>query len=249
MDERGFRVAAQEPVSDRVVAQILSLVKAGNLKAGDRLPSERELADSFKVSRPTIREALKALTVLGVLKTKHGSGIFVSPLEASDILGPLTFFLTLKDVQVDRLYEARRLIEGEIASLAATRCELNDALELRQYISEQNQVVHDPRSFRVSDTRFHAKLAAKSGNSFLARAAESLNVLGLEFRKIASETPNVISSSIRDHQSIVAAIESRDAEGARIAMQGHMMNVLRSTKEGASLRLLPLENKTEELGG
>ena len=184
-----------------------------------------------------------------MLKTKHGSGIFASPLEASDILQPLTFFLTLKDVQVDRLYEARRLIEGEIASLAASRCELNDALELRQYIAEQNRVVHDPHLYRAADTRFHAKLAEMSGNSFLARAAESLNVLGLEFRKIASETPSVISGSVHDHQSIVAAIESRDAEGARIAMQAHMMNVLRSTKESASLRLLPREDKEQGLGG
>ncbi len=107
-----FRVVAinQEPASERVVSQLLGLVKAGNLKAGDRLPSERELAEMFNVSRPTVREALRALVVLGVLKARHGSGIFVSPLEATDILGPLAFFLALKDVQIDRLYEARRLI-------------------------------------------------------------------------------------------------------------------------------------------
>src|ERR1700761_1324815 len=111
-----FHVSAisQQPASDRVVSQVMGMVRAGSLKAGDRLPSERELAEMFQVSRPTVREALRALGALGVLKTRHGSGICVSPLQAADILGPLTFFLSLQDVQVDRLYEARRLIEGEI---------------------------------------------------------------------------------------------------------------------------------------
>lgn len=243
-----FQVVAisQEPAADRVVAQLLGLVKAGNLKAGDRLPSERELAEMFNVSRPTVREALRALVVLGVLKSRHGSGIFVSQLEATDILGPLAFFLSLKDVQVDRLYEARRLIEGEIASLAARNATAADIAELRQYIAEQDRVVDDPQSYRAVDIAFHHKLAEIAGNPFLARAAESLNVLGLEFRKIASETRNIIANSVRDHRAIIDCIAVGDAEGARIAMQSHMMNVLRSTKEAETLRLLPSKEMKEE---
>jgi GntR family transcriptional repressor for pyruvate dehydrogenase complex len=225
----------QEPASDRVVSQLLAMVKAGTLKPGDRLPCERDMAEMFNVSRPTVREALRALAVLGVLKARHGSGIFVSALEAKEILGPLSFFLTLQDVQVDQLYEARRLIEGEIASLAARYATVGDIAELRQLIAEQQQRIGDPHSYRESDGSFHRRLAQIAGNPFLARAAESLGVLGLEFRKTASETPAVLESSIRDHYVIVDCIAAGDMDGARIGMQAHMMNVLRSTKAAAAL--------------
>lgn len=185
----------------------------------------------FNVSRPTVREAMRALVILGVLKTRHGSGVFVSPLEASDILGPLSFFLSLKEVQVDRLYEARRLIEGEIASLAATHAISDEIDELRRLILVQDHVIDDPRLYRGVDANFHRKPAEMAGNPFLTRATESLNVFGLEFRKIVSETSAVIAGSVRDHIVIVDCVAQGDAEGARIGMQSHIMNVLRSTKE------------------
>lgn len=225
----------QEAASDRVVSQLLAMVKAGTLKPGDRLPCEREMAERFNVSRPTVREALRALVVLGVLRARHGSGIFVSALEATEILGPLSFFLSLHNVQVDQLYDARRLIEGEIASLAARNANLGDIADLRQYITEQEQLIHDPQGYRESDCRFHRKLAQIAGNPFFARAAESLGVLGLEFRKTASETTVVLESSIRDHHVIVDSISAGDPDGARIGMQAHMMNVLRSTKAAISI--------------
>ena len=110
---------SREGASEKVVHRLLALVKTGDLKPGDRLPGERDLAEMFHVSRPTMREAMRALAVLGVVNPRHGGGIFVSALEAADLLGPLSFFLTLKEVEVDRLYQARAVIEGEIAALAA----------------------------------------------------------------------------------------------------------------------------------
>ncbi len=188
-----------EPASERVVSQLLAMVKAGTLKPGDRLPCERDMAEMFKVSRPTVRQVIRALVVLGVLK-------------------------------------ARRLIEGEIASLAARNATACDMAELRQYIAEQEQFIRDPHPYRESDGGFHRKLAQIAGNPFLTRASESLGVLGLEFRKTASETPAVLESSIRDHYVIVDCIAAEDLGGARIGMQAHMMNVLRSPKAaGASI--------------
>lgn len=238
----------QEPAADRVVSQLLAMVTAGTLKPGDRLPCERDMAEMFNVSRPTVREGLRALAVLGVLKARHGSGIFVSALQATEILGPLSFFLTLQDVQVDQLYDARRLIEGEIASLAARNATAGDIAELQKYIAEQEQLIDDPRSYRESDGSFHRLLAQMAGNPFLARASESLGVLGLEFRKTASETPIVLESSIRDHRIIVDSIAAGDVDGARIGMQAHMMNVLRSTKAGGSFDIGMQQQKRLKTG-
>jgi GntR family transcriptional repressor for pyruvate dehydrogenase complex len=227
---------AREGVALRLVHRLLGMVRTGNLKPGDRLPSERELAELFDVSRPTIREAIKALTMLGVLRTRHGGGIFVSPLEAADLLGPLTFFLSLRDVEVDHLYDARALIEGEIAARAACRASEADANELEALIAQQEGVVDNPVAYRDVDRRFHMRLAEISGNPFLARTAESLFTLGEEFRKIASETTAVISGSVRDHKRIVVALRARDAEAARSAMRDHMQHVLTTTKRSERLQ-------------
>lgn len=226
----------REGAAERLVHRLLGMVTAGDLKPGDRLPGERELADLFNVSRPTIREAVKALSVLGVLKSRHGGGIYVSPLEAADLLGPLTFFLTLRDVEVARLYEARSLIEGEIAALAAAHATAADADRLAALIEQQEAVLGDPVAYRLVDTKFHRVLADLSGNAFLSRAAESLNILGLEFRKTASETAEVIMGSVRDHKRILASVRAGDAGAARQAMREHMENVLKTTKKAESHR-------------
>ncbi|WP_275693126.1 FadR/GntR family transcriptional regulator [Devosia lacusdianchii] len=221
-------------LTELLVARILSLVTTGELKPGDQLPSERKLAETFDVSRPTLREAIRALDVLGVVEVRHGGGAFVSQLEASDLLGPLTFFLTLRASEVEKLYDARRLIEGEIAALAAAQATPADFDALTDLVDLQDAAKLEPAKYRELDTAFHRGLAELSGNDFLARAAQSLNILGQEFRKTASETPNVITTSITDHRAIIAALRAGDAEAARLAMATHMSHVLQSTQ--ASMR-------------
>jgi len=221
----------RDPVSEQVVAQLLGMVRVGNLKAGDRLPSERELAQSFGVSRPTIREAVRALAVLGVLKTRHGGGIFVSELRAEELLGPLQFFLSLEETSVDSLYDARQLIEGGIAARAAAAATPGDVTTLRELIVQQKAAIDDPQAYRVLDIAFHKHIHILGANPFLSRAATSLNTLGLEFRTVASESTQVIAQSLLDHAAIVAALGSNDADAAERAMRQHMRNVLHSTSE------------------
>ncbi|MGH8811534.1 MAG: FadR/GntR family transcriptional regulator [Advenella sp.] len=221
----------REPVSEQVVTQLLGMVRAGNLKADDRLPSERELAQSFGVSRPTIREAVRALVVLGVLKTRHGGGIFVSSLRAEALLGPLQFFLSLEETSVDTLYDARQLIEGGIAARAAKAAGPDDVAILLALIEQQRAAIDDPQAYRKVDIAFHEHIHVLGANPFLSRAASSLNTLGLEFRTTASESPEVIAQSLLDHDAIVAALGANDSTAAEQAMRQHMRNVLESTRE------------------
>jgi GntR family transcriptional regulator, transcriptional repressor for pyruvate dehydrogenase complex len=230
-DFSGQAPLRREGLTDMLVARILGLVTTGNLKPGDQLPAERRMAETFDVSRPTLREALRALAVLGVVEVRHGGGVFVSQLEASDLLAPLTFFLTLRSTEVRKLYEARRLIEGEIAALAAERADDGAFDELDTLIAQQEEAKTEAARYRDLDTAFHRRLGELAENEFLARAAQSLNVLGQEFRKMASETPNVIATSIGDHRAIVVALRARDAATARGAMVIHMNHVLESTQE------------------
>jgi len=232
MTDPSFQVTSVErdPVSEQVVAQLLGMVRAGNLKADDRLPSERELAQSFGVSRPTIREAVRALAVLGVLKTRHGGGIYVSSLRAEELLGPLQFFLSLQDTAVETLYDARQLIEGGIAARAARAASAEDVARLRELIEQQKAAIGDPQAYRKLDIAFHEHIHALAANPFLSRAATSLNTLGLEFRTVASESRQVIAQSLLDHAAIVAALAENDGAAAELAMRQHMLNVLRSTQ-------------------
>ncbi|MBV6306955.1 FadR family transcriptional regulator [Candidimonas humi] len=226
----------REPVSEQVVTQLLGMVKAGNLKPGDHLPPERELAQSFGVSRPTIREAVRALVVLGVLTTRQGGGIYVSNLRAETLLGPLQFFLSLEDTAVDTLYDARQLIEGGIAGRAAHAATPDDVRALQELIVLQKGAVTDPQAYRKLDIAFHERIHAMAANPFLARAATSLNTLGLEFRTVASESPQVIAQSLLDHAAIVAALAANDQAAAEEAMRQHMRNVLESTQESIRQR-------------
>lgn len=221
----------REGVSTIVIDRLLGFVTTGQLVAGDKLPSERQLAETFGVSRPTIRESLRALSALGVVEINHGGGVFVSRLSAVDLLQPLTFFLTLEDVTVEKLYAARRLIEGEIAAQAAMNATQDDIDWLDKSLVDQKETVRNADRYRTVDSDFHKRLAVMADNPFLARAAQSMFILGLEFRKTASESQSVLAGSIRDHEAIVAAVRAGDGSGARDAMQKHMDFVLHTTRE------------------
>ena len=103
-----LRPRDKEGVAHSVVNRILDLIRTGMLRAGDRLPSERELIDILAISRPSLREALRALSMLGVIESRHGGGAFVSNLEARTLLAPLDFFLSLSETNLADAFEKAR---------------------------------------------------------------------------------------------------------------------------------------------
>ena len=220
---------ARESVAEMVVRRLLDMVQTGVLKAGDALPPERELAQSWQVSRPSVREAMRGLAVLGVIRTRQGGGAYVSDLGPDSLLGPLQFYLSLERRNIRELYDARSLIEGDVARRAAVNISDTDLTRLEALLHDQGKTMGDPIAFRQSDFEFHEIIWIGSGNAFLKRIGESLNVLGLEFRKRASETPGVLEQSLKDHRSLLNALKVRDAESAARAAEAHMQNVYQST--------------------
>jgi DNA-binding FadR family transcriptional regulator len=219
----------RESVAEAVVRRILDLVKAGVLKAGDPLPPERDLALSLNVSRPSVREALRGLTVLGVVKTRQGGGAYISDLGPDSLLGPIQFYLALEDVNIRDLYDARSLIESDVARRAAVNIDEAALEQLEVLLAEQKETINDPIAFRRSDYEFHELIWIGSRNAFLKRIGESLNVLGLEFRKRASERPETLAQSLLDHRVLLDALKARDPEAAARAAEAHMHNVYQST--------------------
>lgn len=226
---RGLAPIQREGAADQVARRILALVQSGDLRPGQQLPAEREFALALGVSRPVVREALRGLAILGVVNVRPGGGAFISALDAADLLAPLQFFITLDSYTVDALYDARTLIEGGIATRAATRISDAQIARLRDLVRDQGGLIDDPAGYRVSDLTFHALLIEAAGNPFLARVAQSLNVLGMEFRRMEAEHPDVLAQSVRDHAAILDAMQRRDPTAAKAAMEQHMRNVRQSS--------------------
>ncbi len=233
-------VAATDPMKkqslgQQVVSRVLELVRTGNLRPGDRLPPERELIEIFRISRPSLREALRALSILGVIESRHGGGAFVTDLKAQTLLAPLDFFLSLSQSNLDDAFESRRVIEVEIARKAAMNADPKDLSDLSAMIAAHVTVWNDPIGFRILDSRFHEKLSVIAGNAILQRIAYGLYNLGLDIRRRATAEPGIIAQSTQDHTRIVEAISARDQTRAGEAMKTHLAHIEASTRRFAAL--------------
>jgi GntR family transcriptional repressor for pyruvate dehydrogenase complex len=223
----------RQVIGQQVVAQILELIRIGSLHAGDRLPPERELIEIFGISRPSLREALRALSTLGVVKALHGGGAYVSDLEVRTLLAPLDFYPSLSKANFVDAFDSRRVIEIEIVQRAAAKATRADVGSLRDIIEAQETVQDDPAGFGLLDSRFHEKLSEIAGNAVLQRIAYGLGTLGLDFQNFderARNEPGLIAQSTADHAEIAGAIGAHDADRAGRAMARHIRNIELSTQ-------------------
>jgi len=228
----GFEVPVKrELVAEMVARRILDMVSSRALKPGDQLPPERDLAKQLNVSRPSVREAIRGLSILGVVQSRQGGGAYISELDGDALLGPIRFFLSLDTTNIRELYDARSLIEGDVARRAAINMTDDNLAGLNEILKQQEDTLDNASEFRLSDFKFHEAIWIGSGNTFLKRIGESLNSLGLEVRRRASERPDVLRQSFSDHRVLYEALLARDPAAAAAAAEKHMQNVFRTTIE------------------
>jgi len=223
-------------VAEQVAHNLLDLIRSGSVKPGQQLPTERDLAAMLQVSRPSVREAVRGLQILGVIKTRQGGGLFVTSLTAAEILSPLQMLITLTDENFEALHESRVMMEGAMGRLLAARIDAPTITRLTKIVKIQQRLTNNPIAFRVSDMEFHRTLGAVLHNPFLERISEALYLLGNEYRHIAWETPGVLKRSVKDHQNIVAALETRNPEKITDATVRHMISVHETTKGAMEAR-------------
>lgn len=212
----------------KVADQIAGQIRAGNIKRDHRLPSERDLAEMFGVSRPTIREAMIALEIAGMVSIRSGSGVYVKSA------GNPTSLLTDAPGPME-LLEARLYFEADAAALAATRRTDEDMQLIEQAFMELSDESHDISERELADENFHIAIAKASGNSAIHGVIEHLWML----RK-TTEISKFFHNKMRDqgvapinndHRMIVDAIREGDADGARVAMFQHLKNVMNKVTE------------------
>lgn len=215
--------------AERLVSQIIDLIRSGNLKPGDSLPTENQLAQAFQVSRPVVREGLRGLAILGVVETRQGGRCFVTDLTVARLMAPLQFVIALDESSLDALQQARTTIESGIVREAAKRMDERAAARLDEMAAAGFALTDDPLGFRMLDQRFHRSIYEIGGNPFLSVIAQSLYELGMEYRRIATETPGVVERSAVEHQAIVAALKAADGDAAVAAMDAHLASIHRTT--------------------
>ncbi len=216
----------------QIVSRLLDLIQQRHLGPGDRLPAERELAASMGVSRSSLREALRALTVLGVTDMRHGTGTYVSSLEPELLVRPLSFVLSLSEQASDQLFEARKVIEPAMAALAAGRIGDDTVERLDACISRARAAIGDAEAFMETDLELHDAIREAAGNAILGRFMESIRALGLASRRRTGSRRAVQEQTVKDHRAIVKALRARDADKASAAMLRHLDNVERNALEG-----------------
>jgi DNA-binding FadR family transcriptional regulator len=210
----------------QIAGQIAALIDNGEFPAGSRLPAERELASLLGVSRTSVREAIISLEIAGRVEVRVGSGIFVAQPGAAQIAG-----LADDGPSPFELLAARRLIEGEVAALAARTIEKADIAQLRDTIVRMREDADDFTKRDAADREFHVRIGAATGNGSLALVVDGLwqQRRGKLWARIEAyfHTQKIRAATLVDHNAIVDALERHDAAAARDAMHKHLAHVER----------------------
>lgn len=222
---RRRKAARAEGSTAQVVSHVRNLIERGALKPGDRLPAERDLATQIGVSRPTVRAGLRALSAIGVVQSRHGSGTFIPDGPPSLGTDALSFLAALHGFTREEMYEARRILEVGAAGLAAERAAPEQIATLAEEVAGMFATMQDPRLFLVHDINFHRAVAAASGNPIVASLVEMVSALYYESRRdtAARASDRDLRDAAQMHRRIYQAIRARDPESARQTMHAHLV--------------------------
>ena len=212
-------------IYEHIVEQIHALIREGRWAPGDQIPPERELAERFRVSRTSVREALRALEMQGVIDSRQGGGTFVRTADTETLVGPLAAAILRGRRELAEVLEVRELIEPGIARLAATRATAEHVLELENLLERQRECIAAGRSFVEEDTAFHYTLAKAADNHILLRLHNVILDVLRESRQSYLHVPDRPQMSLRGHEAMLAAVKARDADAAYRASLTHISEV------------------------
>lgn len=224
------KVIQQAKVYQAVVEQIIRLIKECNLKQGDRLPSERRLAEIFKVSRHPVREAIRTLEEQGVLVSRLGSGTFVAndQISRDDLL---LRTLQREKAKLSEIFQFRRMIEPQIAAQAALKASAQDIAELTLILTRHRKA-SCYRHMVDLDQAFHIALARATQSGTLLKVVERLTDILSESRGNISPNVNRQGLSITGHVRILRAVSKGDSNAALTAMEAHLHQVESAAQKG-----------------
>lgn len=202
--------------------QLIAHVIKGRWRAGDRIPPERELCEQLGIARSSLREALKALELIGILESRVGEGTFVCP--RSDFLSrPLLWAFTGSDhEELHEITEARAVLEEALAGLAAERAADTEIELIAGFVRRMREEIVESRLTLDSDLAFHDAIGNAAHNVVLANAAHLLRNMLRHWIHLKLLLPDVPTLALEQHKLVLETIQRRDADAARTAMRVHM---------------------------
>jgi GntR family transcriptional repressor for pyruvate dehydrogenase complex len=222
-----LRAVKRKTIHEEIIAQIREELVESRWKPGDRLPSERELSERFRVSRASVREAIRALESKGLVKIKTGEGTYIAS-GSEAVLSPLvSIILQQKDVLLD-IFEARKVIEPEIAALAAKRAGPEEIQHLEEILEEQARQIAQGDSGVEADTAFHSLLTQTTKNKVFLRLNDAVVDSLRETRERSLHIHGRPARSLAGHHEILKAIRAKDPGRARQAMLRHLRAIERN---------------------
>ena len=215
---------------DSIVAEIRDKVISGELKEGQMLASQDDLAKEMEVSRASLREALNHLRMMGLIETKHGSGSVVRRTPPVAFINSLSSLLTMDQESAVELLDARLYIESAVARVAAKNASEEDVKRMKQLVKgmERDFKVGDMESFTSRDVQFHMLIAQSTKNRVLVKVVEIIRDILRQFiKKFFATIPTSVSDALEYHRRIYEAIRDGDAEGAQRHMEAHIMSLVK----------------------
>lgn len=212
-------------VYHEIVAQIKQLIAQGRIQPGDRLPPERELADLFKASRNSVRDALRVLEQMGLIESRQGDGNFVRSVTAEELTEPLASLLLQSREQMRELWEVRRVFEPAVAEYAAERITLEELDELAAILKQQELKVGLGAMALEEDTEFHYGIAQAARNPVMLRVIDTMMDLLRASRERSLQQGGRPAHSLAGHRRILQALRRKDPPAARATMIQHLREV------------------------
>jgi GntR family transcriptional repressor for pyruvate dehydrogenase complex len=227
--KEALKVVEKKRAYEDIVQQVLSLIEGGKLKRGDQLPSERELTEIFKVSRTTVREAIRTLESMKLLQCRPGNGTYVLATSEEALIQPLAAALFNAKDDIQDIFTIRKIIEPHVAQLAAENATAKEIAEMEEILRRQEICIEHGENIIETDSAFHNLMAGASKN----RVMERLTIALIDLLKQSRENYLTYDEqgnkrperSLEGHERVLAAIKNSDGEGARKLMRQHLEEI------------------------
>ena len=219
-----FETVRRDKVYEGVAKQIERLILK-RLQPGDKLPSERELAETLGVSRSSIRDAIRSLELMGMVEPRQGAGTIVREISSESLVNPLANAIKRKEDLIGELLDFRKMLEPQLAARAATRASPDEIAEMEDILDRQDRKLRAGESAIAEDSEFHYAIALASGNSIVLKVLDTLMDLLRDSRERSLQEEGRPQKSLAGHRRILTAIKRRDIDGAKAAMRRHIENV------------------------
>lgn len=223
-------VTEKKSVYEKIVQEIRNSIFKGDLKPGDRLPSERTLAEQLNVSRTSVREAIKLLSAENLVEVRHGHGTFIASRNPEELIENFSKHVFIPPSTLRDLFEIRLVLETQAVKWAIERCPKEQLEKLFAIVEQtEQQILADPGlNYAVlseQDNLFHQELTKAAGNEVMVRIMNGLLDLLCEVRLRAVQVDNRPLKSLKEHKDIALALLNKDQQKATTAIIHHLQNV------------------------